>query len=422
MKRILFFVLVLIAGSGLVFAGGTQGAGASAGSNDVVLWAFADTHARYFEWAGAEYKKAHPDFNLRVELGGNQNDRMTVVIMANGAESPDLVDVEQGTFPRYMTAEMMCFEPLNKWIERDGIHDKVVESRDNLYRYNGNYYGIEHALTPVTMAYRPDLFQQYNIKVPTTWAEYMDAAAKFKQYGIYIACAGDMRSGVPGDIETLLKGANLDLVDKNGQLNMSSAYRQLLTDFKSLQQQGMNYIYETDEEHWVPFRENKVATYITPDWAAGWLRDNVPEQSGKWAMAPLVKYNNEASRTSCSGGTGLTMMTYTKKDKEMLWDFIKFAQVNTQNAVQKYKMINLFPVVYEAMPLCGGPVEYFGGQDLGALYQELAREMPVQNQAPWRSTFGTAMGTNAYDFYEGNLSLEEYIRLGVEAVQNYQSN
>jgi ABC-type glycerol-3-phosphate transport system substrate-binding protein len=419
MKKALFFTLVLVAGISMAFAGGARDRPSTAPSSEVVLWAFAEPHARYFEWVGAEYKKTHPDFNLRVELMNGLDDRLSVVIMAGGEGSPDLVDVNEASFPRYMSAEKMCYEPLTTWLQRDGINDKVVANRQNLYFYDGNYYGIEHALTPVTMAYRKDLFDRYNIKVPTTWAEYKDAAAKFKPYGIYIASVNDMRTGLPEEeLDAFVRSANADYINSRGELSITPTFRQLVTDYKTMQQQGLTFSWETDEEHWSAIRQDLIATYITPDWAAGWLKDNIPEQAGKWAMAPLPKFDANSLGTSCRGGTGLAIMKYTKKDKESLWDFVKFAQVDTNNAVQKYKMINLFPVVYDAMPLCSNPDPYYGGQDLGALYEQLSREMPVQNQAPWRGLWNDAMAANGYDYYEGNITLDQYFNLGAEAIRN----
>ena len=134
-------------------------------------------------------------------------------------------------------------------------------------------------------------------------------------------------------------------------------------------------------------------------------------------MGPLPKFDSNSSRTSCQGGTGLTILKYTKKDKESLWDFVKFSQVDPDNAVQKFRMINLFPVVYDAMGRCGGPVEFYGGQDLGALYQELSREMPNQNQASWRGVWTDTMIANSYDYYEGNISLDRLIELGTQAIR-----
>jgi ABC-type glycerol-3-phosphate transport system substrate-binding protein len=224
---------------------------------------------------------------------------------------------------------------------------------------------------------------------------------------------------LPDDLDTFSRAANADLANTRGELNVTPAYRQLLSDFKMMQQQGLVYTFDTDEERWLGMRQDKVAIYITPDWAAGWLMDNVPEQAGKWAMAPLPKFDANSSRTSSRGGTGLVMLKYTKKDKESLWDFIKFAQVDANNAIQKFRMINLFPVVYDAMGRCGGPVQYYGGQDLGSLYQELAREMPNQNQASWRGYWTDTMANNAYDYYEGRITLDQYINLGTEATRGH---
>jgi ABC-type glycerol-3-phosphate transport system substrate-binding protein len=269
------------------------------------------------------------------------------------------------------------------------------------------------------MAYRKDLFEKYNIKVPSTWDEFKDAAAKFKPYGIYITTANDMRTRLPvEELDALVRSANADYINSRGELNITPTFRQLVTDFRTMQQQGMTFSWETDEERWSAIRQDLVATYITPDWAAGWLKDNVPEQAGKWAMVPLPKFDANSSGTSCRGGTGLTIMKYTQKDKESLWDFVKFAQVDTNNVVQKFRMINLFPIVYDAIPLCGSPDPYYGGQNLGALYAQLATEMPSQNQAPWRGIWDDAMAANAYDYYEGNITLDQYINLGAEAIRN----
>jgi ABC-type glycerol-3-phosphate transport system substrate-binding protein len=424
MKKNLFVLgMVFIFRVSMIFAGGGQQSKPDGG--DVVLWAFAEPHARYFEWVGAEYKKIHPNFNLKVELMTQdaQNDRLTVVNMSNGEGAPDLVDMGENpiAFPRYMQDDKICFEPLNKWIERDKVNEKIVAARQNLYLYNGNYYGIEHALTPVTLAYRKDLFEQYGIKVPTTWVEYKDAAAKFKTHGIYMGVLsgppGDMRQGLPDEIYLLCRAANADFVNTKGELNITPVFRQLVADFRTMQRENMVWAWETEDERWLGIRNNRVATYITPDWAAGWLQDNVPEQSGKWAMAPLPRFDANSSRTSCYGGTGLMISAYTKKDKESLWDFIKYSQLDLDNCVQKFKMTNLFTPVYDAMSRCSGPVEYYGGQDLGALYQELAKEMPIQGQAGWRSTWFDAVNSSSYDYYEGNITLDQLINVGAEAIK-----
>ena len=198
---------------------------AEANVDSIVIWAFAEPHARYFEWVSEEYKKDHPDMEFTIELMDNVAlaDRLSVINASGGEGSPDLIDMEQGTFPRFMTEEQMCLEPLDEYIERDNVAEQMVETRLSLYSYNGHYYGLEHALCPVTMAYRVDLFEEYDIPVPTTWDEYKAAAEEFAKHGIYIASERDIAQigDQVDNLSILLRAANADFVDAVGKLNFT---------------------------------------------------------------------------------------------------------------------------------------------------------------------------------------------------------
>lgn len=393
--------------------------------DDIVIWAFAEPHAEYFRWVTEEYKKEHPDVSFTIEIMTTDAlaERLAVINASGGEGAPDLVDQEQGYFSRFMSEEQMCYYPLDEFMERDSVTEKMVKSRLDLYAYDGHYYGLEHALCPVTMAYRKDLFEEYNISIPTTWDEYKAAAEEFAKHDIYISATKDMSMGGElDDIALMLRAAGVDYVDENGNLNISDEFKEIVEDYIDLQQKGMMYAWEAQDEAWPVIAEDKVATYFTADWAAGWLRDNVPEQSGKWQMAPLPKLTESAAAVSVKGGTGLCMTKYTNKDKEVLWDFMKFAQLDKDNCVKKYEMIALYPPVYDAMPECNSPVEYYNNQNLGELYESLADEIPVQYQADWRNTFIETFSSNAYDLVEGNISMEELAETLTEAVNDYNES
>lgn len=389
----------------------------------VTLWLFAETHANYFEWVTQQYTEENPEvqFDIQVMDTTAMNDRLAVIINAGGEGTPDLIDMEQGQFPNYMTDEKMFFEPLNDYLEKDDLMDAIVEARLSLYAYNDTYYGLEHALCPVTMAYRPDLFEQAGAEVPTTYEEYMEAAELLAEQGIYIGAITDVATNAMGDAETFLLAADSYVVNDDGTpyIADNELLKQILDNQLYMQNNGMLLPIETDEDRWNAVAADEVATYITPDWAAGWLRDNVPEQSGQWEMTYLPTLTENSSRTSCNGGTGFCMSSYTEKDKELLWDFMKYAMIDADNCAEKYKIINLYPPVYDAMELCNGPVEYFNNQDLGALYTELAPEMPTQNQAQWRSRFGELMKNYSYDWYEGNMTTDELLQTVQEELESY---
>ena len=389
-------------------------------SDPVVIWTFAEQHQAFYEWVTAEYQKEHPEVEFQIELIPNDalDERLQVLSASGGEECPDLVDIEQGIFPHYMTDDII-FEPLDSWFEEEGVFDKAVKGRMDLYAYNGHYYGLEHSLCPVVMAYRADLFEEYGIEVPTTWEEYKAAAEKFAENGICIAPQEDFSLGnvVVNDISMLLKANGNDYVDENGELNLSDQFKNVVTDFIDMQQKGLFYTWQTEDEIWPAMAADQVATYFAADWAVGRIRDNVPEQSGQWKLAPLPKLDESSAGVSVNGGTGLAMIKYTQKDKEMLWDFMSFAMLDKDNCVEKYKMAAMYPVVYDAMPECTGEVEYLGGQDQGALYEELSDEIPSQYQAAWRGDFKDAFTANAYDLYEGNIDIDEFCSLLTEAVE-----
>lgn len=393
-------------------------------TDPVVIWTFADQHQAYYEWVTAEYQKEHPEVEFEIELIPIEslNEKLKVVSASEGEECPDLVDVEQGTFPYYMTdEESMIFEPLDSWFEENQVLEKASKGRMDLYAANGHYYGIEHSACPVTMAYRADLFEEYGIEVPTTWEEFKEAAEKFAENGIYIMAQEDFSLGknLLSDVSTLLRAAGQDYVNEKGELNLSDEFKNIITDFAQMQADGLIYATQTEDEIWAAVGEGQIATYFAADWAVGRLRDNAPEQSGQWKLAPLPKLTEDSAGVSVSGGTGLCMLKYTDKDKDMLWDFMAFSQLDKDNCVEKYNMAAMYPVVYDAMPECTGEVEYLGNQDQGALYEELAKELPSQYQASWRSTFVDTFASNAYDFYEGNIDADEFCSILTEAVENY---
>ena len=77
--------------------------------------------------------------------------------------------------------------PLEPWIESDitpdwfNYEDILAAYRDMFLWEDGLHYGIPFAGETVFMFYRPDLFEQEGLDVPTTYAEVMDAAKHFSE-------------------------------------------------------------------------------------------------------------------------------------------------------------------------------------------------------------------------------------------------
>jgi arabinosaccharide transport system substrate-binding protein len=419
---VLIAVLVAGCGSGREVAGVDTpviAGGQELEETHITLWAFAQTHANFFEWAMEEFEQTHPGTSFTLEVMDSLADRLSIVIMAGGEGSPDLVDIEQGMFPRFMLPDMLRFVPLNDFLVRDNLLDDLVEARLSLYEVDGIYFGIEHALCPVTMAYRPDLFELYDIPIPETWDEYLSAALQFREHEIYITTGADMHNSVPSLMFVMQRAAGMDFVGPGATINVVPSVINIIEDIKNMQLDGRMFAFTEGSDRWNMIRQDRVATEFFADWGMGWLRDNVPEQEGMWRVRPLPEYRPGASRVSVWGGTGLTMMEFSQIDRDFLWEFIRFAMIDRESNIVSFDMINLYPPVHSAMPYVNFPVDYYGGQIIGELYQELAPEIPRQNQAFWRPAWDDAINFHLFDLMIGNITVQEMLDTVVETTEQF---
>ena len=103
------------------------------------------------------------------------------LIMELGAGNKDL-DVFGGmmkTAYQYDTAGWL--EPLDKYLNNPALTSPEYDFKDfferTIPRIKGRIIGIAGSCNPQLLMYRKDLFEKYNIKVPTNWQE-LEAAAK----------------------------------------------------------------------------------------------------------------------------------------------------------------------------------------------------------------------------------------------------
>ena len=113
----------------------------------------------------------YPSMQLRkkilIELGGGNKD----------------LDVFQGRLKMAFQYEKAGWlEPIDGY-----IHDKTLTNPDFDYEdffpntqpiINGKHIGISQSVNPSALIYRKDLFEKYDVKVPTNWKELEQAAKK----------------------------------------------------------------------------------------------------------------------------------------------------------------------------------------------------------------------------------------------------
>jgi ABC-type glycerol-3-phosphate transport system substrate-binding protein len=377
----------------------TAAPAASSGPVKLELWTFVNTHARWFKAMADDYKKnVNPDFDLTVtEIAYNDlHDKLQIALQSGGAGAPDLADIEQGRFGGFLRSDDPGLVDLTDRLKP--FNDKLVAARQALYTYQGKTYGIEHALTPVVLYYRGDVWEAAGADPASfkTWDDYL-AGAKLVSKGEVKATA------FPGH-DMLLRQRGADYFDKDGQVTLDS----------QLSIETMNWILDLRDKHkvaaqapegdawWAAVKAGQFVSQVGADWYAGFFKDNAPDLKGKWKAAALPAFAAGGLRTSCNGGTG-NCIVKTSKNVEEAWKFQQYSMLSADANVRRYELTNLFPPLISAMSdaRLHKPDEYFSNQDLGKLFADLAPSVPAQYQSPFRSEMNSKLTALWQDIYDG---------------------
>lgn len=357
----------------------------------LTLWTFVNTHARWFSEQAERYAtEVNPGFRLEVvEIAySDMHDRLLIALQSGGVGAPDIADIEQGRFGGFLRSAEVGLVDLRPRLEAGGYLDQLVAAREALYSYGGAIYGIEHALTPVVLYYRADLWEAAGVDMNEieTWDEYFEAAQK-----VMDAAPGSYALPVFQAMhEMLLRQRGSDWFDEEGNVTIDS----------ELSIDTMNWMLDqidaglaaqtpgsgTGTVDFAAIQEGRYIAYPGADWFGGFFKDLAPDMAGQWKAAPLPRWEEGGRRTSVWGGTGATIVD-TSPHVEEAWKFLEFAMLSVEGNVRRYEMTTLFPPFIPAMSDPRLLVEdpYFSNQKLGELFAAIATDAPPQYQSPYRA-------------------------------------
>lgn len=69
---------------------------------------------------------------------------------------------------------------MQDWIKNDGVNPDVAKA----FQYNGHYYGAPSYLSYWVIFYNKHVFNQYGLKPPTSWQEFMQINDTLKSHGV----------------------------------------------------------------------------------------------------------------------------------------------------------------------------------------------------------------------------------------------
>ncbi len=398
-------------GTGLVLSGGVLAAcatalpavdtGAAAAAVEMEIWTFVNTHARWFRSMGEDYvDEVNGNFELTVsEIAyADMHDKVQIALQTGGVGAPDIADIEQGRFGGFLRGADPGFVDIKDRLSEGGYIDDLVLNREALYSYKGKIYGVEHALTPVVLYYRSDVFAEAGIDMDAveTWDDFILAGAEVSGDDVKAA-------SLNYSTELLSRQRGMDFFDAEGNVTLDT---ETVVD-------TANWILALRDEHgiadqppagdawWAAINEGRYLSHTGADWYAGFFKDNAPELAGQWRARPLPVWEPGGLTTSCHGGTGACIVQ-TSPVVEEAWDFVQYTMLSVEGNVRRFEMTSLFPHYIPAMdnPRLHAADAYFSGQDLGGLFAEVAGDVPAQYQSPYRSELNALLGAKWQAIYD----------------------
>ena len=369
------------------------------------LWTFADTHARWFRKMAEGYvKDINPNLELTVtEIAyGDMHDKLQVSLQTGGVGAPDIADIEQGRFGGFLRGGDPGLVDLTDRLTEGGYNDQLVATRQALYTHKGKIYGVEHALCPVALYYRSDIYEAAGIDLGKveTWDDFIAAAKQVCNDGVIALpfFGHDM----------VLRQRGSDYFDADGNVTLDSnlsietaEWMLGLRDKHGIVAQAPGG--DVYNETWYgSVREGKFLGHVGADWYAGFFRDNTPELKGKMKATMMPAFEKGGIRTSCEGGTGCTIVK-TSPNVEEAWSFVKYSMLSAEGNARRYEETKLWPPFKPAMSdkRLHAPDEFYSGQGLGEIFAKVGPDVPAQYQSPYRSELNSKLGPLWQDIFDG---------------------
>jgi ABC-type glycerol-3-phosphate transport system substrate-binding protein len=392
-------------------------------------WTHDQLYLDYFESRKADWEAAHPDitFTYDFQMISNAPDAYLQALSA-GEPVPDLLGIEQGAFPNFMKNGVIASNFVDLTDSIGDQRDKYAEGRWSIYSYEGRIFAIESSLTASVYYYQPAIYEANGLEVPKTWEEALETGAKLAEAGSSFSVATNDGNW----FQMMLNQRGAEIFDVNGEFVLGNeTNRPLAIEVADLIQRGVQngaFFVVLGGDMWsgvtIPtaYREGRLAGQVMPDWwSTCCLKPGVEDMAGQWQVAAPPRWEAGGAGTLVWGGTGWAVTNGA--NAAIAQEFLEFMYLGKESQIRRFEQINMFPTMFEAAEdprVTGLEDPFYGGQKVGEIYAELASEVPVWYQSPFRSNASGAVADNLPLLFDGTMTpeafVDEVIRLTQEAI------
>ncbi|MEI7466497.1 MAG: extracellular solute-binding protein [Burkholderiales bacterium] len=281
------------------------------GPADLVLWSWTPDMQLQVDICA----KANPGINIKLENAGTgtpQYEKLRTAIKADSGV-PDIVHMAYDQIPGYLATNDLA--DLSQFGANDLKADYTASTWANVSRGDA-VYALPWDSGPMGLLYREDILKQYDIAVPTTWAEFADAARK-----LHTADNKKFLTTFPpsdaGWFQALAWQAGSQPFKVSGSdmtVAINDANAKRVADYwDGLIKEGVVATEPDFTPDWyTALTKGKFATWVTAAWGPSFLQGVAEGSSGKWRAAPMPQWEAGQPASGEFGGSSLAVPAKSK--------------------------------------------------------------------------------------------------------------
>lgn len=343
------------------------------------VWTFIENHQDFYTDMAEKWNEENPDRKVKLVLSNMAYDDMhnkLSLALESGEGAPDVVDIELGKFPAFMTGNI-GLKDLTDAIAP--YKDKVVQSRLDLYSKDGKYYGLPTHVGTTVAFYNTEELEAAGIDYTTikTWDDFKEAGIKYHEATGKTFAAAETTAQWTLNLMLAQKGGSY--LKEDGSLDVNNDKMvEVLQCMKDMQDAGALATIaggQPDNEEAYPlYNSGDVAAAIMPFWQTSRYTSYMTDLSGKVAIAaPPVFGDNDAVKTIGGGGTG-TAVVASGENADLAADVFAFIKLSDEANVEVWNVLGFDPVnteVWTQTDITENPdnqyVKYFNTKPFDAL-------------------------------------------------------
>ncbi|GCD36875.1 sugar ABC transporter substrate-binding protein [Streptomyces chrestomyceticus JCM 4735] len=405
----------------LTACGGGSGAAGSEGLVTLTYWGW----TKGTKQAVDAFNATHRDTKVRFEEipSGTAGGYAKISNAVKAGNAPDLVSVEYPTLPEFVSQGAV--RDITPYVT-PGLKRKLLPQAVQLTTLGGRNWAVPFDAAPQVYYYRKDFFTRHKIEVPRTWDAFRAAAAAVKKADPK-ARIGTFFPDDPTTFEAMAWQAGAHWFATEGdswKLTTTDPATRKVTDYwQGLLKDDLVHTHVSFSPGWTnSLKGGGTVGYLGASWGAGVLKGTLPDQSGKWAAAPVPSWDGRPASGMLGGST--TAVTKSSRHTEAAVRFATWMSTSAEAVKARVASgeSSAYPAATALRPVARRAFDtrYYGGQDVYALFDAAAASVDARwGWGPATSTtnttlkdeFGKAAGAGG----GGTGSLAAAVRAGSDA-------